>query len=361
VGNCSAGGGYADVGFSHFAFVADRVSGTWHNAVQAPGTAGLNTGGDAFVSSVSCVTGANCSAAGSYADSQGNEQVFVLNRVSGTWQQAHEIPNTGSLNAGGFAGVQSVSCAGAAGNCSLLGAYTDSANHQQLFVADRVNGAWHNAVEIPGTAGLNQGGHAEPGALSCGAALNCSAVGTYQDSSGVTRAFVANRVNGTWQTAVQAPGTAGLSTHEVRLMALSCPSAGNCTAGGRYVDGSSHEQGFVISEVAGTWGTAKQVPGLSGLNVGGLAQVDAVSCSSAGNCAAGGFYEDSAGHEQAFVVDEANGVWGNALEVPGTGTLNVDGNARVVSLSCRSASACSAGGTYVDSAGHLQAFVVKKS
>ena len=32
-------------------------------------------------------------------------------------------------------------------------------------------------------------------------------------------------------------------------------------------------------------------------------------------------------HWQAFVVDEANGHWGNAAEVPGTAALNQGGNA----------------------------------
>lgn len=361
VGNCSAVGAYANVGYNHFPFVADRVSGTWHAAKEVPGTAALlGQNESAFADVVSCRTGGNCSAGGNYQDSQGSTQAFVANRVNGTWGVAKEVPGTATLNAGGDAGVQSLSC-GSAGNCSMLGAYTDAAGHQQLFVANRVSGTWKPAIEIPGTATLNAGSHAEPGALSCGAALNCSAVGTYRDASGVTRAFVANRINGAWHPAFQAPGTAGLSAHEVRLMTLSCPSAGNCTAGGRYLDSSAHEQAFVISEVNGTWGNAKQVPGLAALNVDGLAEVDAVSCASAGNCTAGGNYRDNADHSQAFVADEVNGVWGNALEVPGTGTLNVDGNARVVSLSCRSSTGCSAGGTYVDSAGHLQAFVVTKS
>ena len=47
-----------------------------------------------------------------------------------------------------------------------------------------------------------------------------------------------------------------------------------------------------------------------------------MSCASAGNCSAGGYYTDGAGHEQAFVVSEVNGTWGTAIEVPGTAALN---------------------------------------
>jgi hypothetical protein len=360
-GNCSAGGGYADVSFTHFPFVADRVSGTWHAAKEVPGIGALNTGGSAGTVSVSCRTGANCSAAGGYQDSQSFQQVFVVNRVNGTWGQAREMPGLGALNAGGDAGVEQVSC-GTAGNCSAAGAYTDAGGHQQVFVANRVDGTWKPAAEIPGTATLNAGGHAEPGGVSCGAALNCGAVGSYHDSAGVQRAFVANRINGAWHPAFQAPGTAALSgNHNTRLISVSCPSAGNCSAGGDYVDPSGHVQAFVIGEVNGHWGNALQVPGSAALNAGNDAQVKAVSCVSAGTCTAGGFYEDAAGHLQAFVVDEVNGVWGSAQEVPGTGTLNTGGGAMVTSVSCRSASSCSAGGTYVDGSFHLEAFVVTKS
>ena len=67
----------------------------------------------------------------------------------------------------------------------------------------------------------------------------------------------------------------------------------------------------------GRWGTAIEVPGLAALNTGGYAEVNSVSCGSAGSCAAGGYY---AGHDgQGFVAVERNGRWGRAIEVPGLG------------------------------------------
>jgi hypothetical protein len=60
------------------------------------------------------------------------------------------------------------------------------------------------------------------------------------------------------------------------------------------------------------------------------------------------------------VVSETNRTWGKAIEVPGSGTLNAGGNASVASVSCASAGNCAAGGTYRDSSGHLQAFVVSQ-
>jgi hypothetical protein len=86
-----------------------------------------------------------------------------------------------------------------------------------------------------------------------------------------------------------------------------------------------------------------------------------VSCTSAGNCTAGGFYTDGSDHEQALVVSETNGTWGTAIEVPGSETLNAGGDARVASVSCRSAGRCAVGGTYTDGSGHTQAFVVNQA
>jgi hypothetical protein len=86
-----------------------------------------------------------------------------------------------------------------------------------------------------------------------------------------------------------------------------------------------------------------------------------VSCTSAGNCSAGGSYTDSSGSSQAFVVSEVGGTWGKAVEVPGSATLNAGGNAVVNSVSCASAGHCSAGGTYTDSQKHSQAFLVSQT
>jgi len=62
-------------------------------------------------------------------------------------------------------------------------------------------------------------------------------------------------------------------------------------------------QAFVASEVNGTWHAAIEVPGTAALHQGEAA-VNSVSCASAGNCAAAGFYTGSSGHVQAFVVNE---------------------------------------------------------
>ena len=139
-----------------------------------------------------------------------------------------------------------------------------------------------------------------------------------------TRAAVAARaaaLNGTWRTAREIPGIAALNQGGyAQVDSVSCSSPGNCSPGGWYTDRFGRAQAFIVSEIKGTWRTAIEVPGTAALNKGGNAQVNAVSCASAGNCSACGFYVNNG--YQAFVVSEVNGIWHTAIEVPGTAALN---------------------------------------
>jgi hypothetical protein len=359
-GNCSAGGSYKD-GSGHLqAFVANQVNGTWRKAVEVPGTAALNAGGSASVASVSCPTAGSCSAGGAYTDGSGHLQPFVVSKKKGTWRTAIDVPGSATLNANGNASILSVSCA-SAGNCAAGGFYLDGSGKFQAFVVNQVNGTWHKAIEVPGTATLNADGNASTQSVSCASAGNCVAGGYYDDGSNRFQAFVVGRVNGTWLKAIEVPGTAALNADgNASVNSVSCASAGNCAAGGYYVDGSDHSHPFVVNQVRSTWHKAIVVPGTVTLSKGALAQVHVVSCASAGSCAAAGVYTDGSGHLQAFVVSQVSGTWRKAIEVPGTSTLNKGGEAFMPGLSCSSAGNCSGGGAYTDGSGHQQAFVVSQ-
>jgi hypothetical protein len=360
-GNCTAGGQYLD-GSSHYqAFVVSETNGSWGNAIEVPGSATLNSGGGANTSSVSCATAGNCTAGGTYTDGSGNTQAFVVSETNGSWGNAIEVPGSATLNSGGRASTFSVSCA-TAGNCTAGGYYTDGSAHQQSFVVDETNGSWGNAIEVPGSATLNTGTYAGVNSVSCATAGNCTAGGFYTDGSEQQYAFVVDETNGSWGNAIEVPGSATLNTGTyAAVWSVSCATAGNCTAGGTYTDGSAHQQSFVVDETNGSWGNAIEVPGSATLNTGTYAGVNSVSCATAGNCTAGGFYSDGSEQQYAFVVDETNGSWGNAIEVPGSATLNTGRNANTDSVSCATAGNCTAGGYYTDGSGHQQSFVVDET
>src|SRR5438132_1366023 len=85
----------------------------WGTATQVPGTASPPTfisNDGAVVTQVSCATAGNCAAVGSYTDGSGHKQAFVVDDTNGSWGTATEPPGTATLNTGGDARVNSVSC-----------------------------------------------------------------------------------------------------------------------------------------------------------------------------------------------------------------------------------------------------------
>jgi hypothetical protein len=164
-------------------------AGGWGKAVEVPGTAALSKGGAARASSVSCAAAGSCAAGGVYGDRSGHGQAFVVTEANGRWRTAIEVPGTAALNKGGNAGVASVSC-GAAGSCAAGGRYTGGAGDIQAFVVTEAGGRWRTAIEVPGLAALNKGGEAFIMSVSCGAAGSCAAGGYYRDSLRHRQAFV---------------------------------------------------------------------------------------------------------------------------------------------------------------------------
>jgi hypothetical protein len=207
-------------------------------------------------------------------------------------------------------------------------------------------GTWGKVHTVPGLAALSGGGDSQILSVSCRSVGNCSGGGFYEAVSGATQAFAVSETNGTWGKAKEVPSSGTLNTGgNAQVGAVSCGSAGNCSGGGFYEQLSGHIQAFVVSQSKGIWGKAKEVPGSAVLNAGGYAQVLSVSCVSAGSCSAGGFYSKASNNVQAFVVNESSGTWGTAEQVPGSAALNVDGAAEIDSVSCASAGSCSAAGT----------------
>jgi hypothetical protein len=312
--------------------------------------------------SVSCASAGNCSAAGD--DGSSGDSAFVVDKKHGIWGRAERVPGLAALTGSEAAGLSSLSCT-SAGNCIAYGTYDmvttleQGLIHELAFVVSEKDGKWGTASAVPGLAALDMGGMAAIESLSCGSAGNCSAGGFYNSFKGSGQAFLVTEKHGTWGRARQVPGLSRLAQSPVpnaNVSSVSCGSAGNCSAGGSYGDLKGSGQAFVVSEKRGTWGRAKPVPGLALLNTGGAAVVDSLSCASAGNCSAVGSYNDAHG-TQAFVVSEKRGTWSRAKQVPGLALLNTGGNAEIYSLSCASAGNCSAGGYY--SVGNLSyGFVV---
>jgi Bacterial Ig-like domain (group 3) len=345
-GNCAAIGRDTDGSGNSTMFVVSESDGVWGAGQGVRGPANLVDGfGDD--AQISCASPGDCTAVGDYYAGGEDEQGFVDSQSNGTWAVAQEVPGVTDLAKGEHSLLESVSCA-SAGNCSAGGTYTTAASGS-AFLVDETGGTWGSAVEVPGLASLAGGvTNAEVTSVSCGSAGNCSAAGYFFGKT--NGAFVVNEADGTWGNAEAVPGLAALdSGNDAALTSISCASAGNCSAGGHYSDtyGSRSApavQAFVVDETDGSWGDAEEVPGTAALTTDHFAETTSVSCASAGNCAAGGIYWISATSSQDFVADETAGTWGTAITVPGLTALN-PGHADLNSISCGSAGNCAVGGS----------------
>jgi hypothetical protein len=357
-GNCAADGSYATSSNRARAFVVSEKNGWWGKAMQVPGLAALSgASGDSLAGSLSCASAGNCTAGGSYYPRPAGERAFVVSEKNGWWGRAIKVPGLAALhNNGAYVGIDSVSCA-SAGNCAVTGYYDNGA--PEAFVISDINGSWGRAIEVPGSAAFVTATFAS---VSCISAGNCSAVG-YSGSPTTDASFgplAVSEKNGAWGKAISVPGTAASARNAA--VSVSCGSPGNCVAGGNeapIIYGPY--QAFVVSQKNGSWRKAIEVPGSAALNTGGNAGVLSVSCGSARDCSAGGYYQDGSGDQQAFVASENNGTWGKAIEVPGSARLNAGGFAQVMSVSCTWAGYCAAGGSYTNRSGTDEAFVVSRT
>jgi hypothetical protein len=335
-GNCTAGGVITFNKTYTEAQTVTEVNGFWS---EGGVYAGFQQG--AQENAVSCPpkAPAKCVNVGSYVDAGGKTQA-----LGGP-------ANVATLNVGGNAAIASVTCP-SAGNCAIGGYYTDTHGSRQAFVATEKKGVWNNAREVAGS--LNNGGHAQINSISCASAGNCVAVGQYfryVAPTVSTQAFEVTEKNGSWSSAAEVAGSLNVDGLAVATAVSCAPSSSplSCALGGSYYDKNGHQQAFVDLLKKGSWQKAAAIG--TGHNIGGFAQVSTVSCAAAGDCAAGGFYLTAPGSSQkyeAFVVTLKSFSWQSVEEVPGTQTLNTGTKAQVNSVSCPSVSFCAAGGSYSD-------------
>jgi hypothetical protein len=364
VGRCAAGGAYVDAAGASQPWVADSTGGTF-GAAHRLITLGAVVQRISTVTSISCALPGNCTAGLSLAvipPGQSPESAaFVASEVNGTWSAVQALPSP--VRAGGPPppdAINSLSC-WSPGNC-LAGGYYNSNGVLHTLVALQSGGAWVNLqfTEIPGITNLLRYNAAASNmirSVSCVASGDCSLVGSYTDTSLHTQVFDAAKTAGGSWFAQTLPGSAELNIGgNAQLASVSCAAAGDCATSGFSLPGPGIAQSLVDVEQGGSWVSAQEILGIANLPsaLGGP-----VSCGGVGSCSAVGWYTDTAGHRQAYVVNETSHAWGGAIGV--AGNLNTGGVAESTAVSCASAGICAAGGTYADAAGNIQGFVVDES
>lgn len=364
-GNCAAVGTYVDSSGSTQGLLVTESAGTWAAGAEAALPADAATNPQVYLDPVSCTSAGNCTAVGSYLDSSDTGQVLLLTETDGVWGTGVEAALPANAVAGDGS-LSSVSCA-SPGNCSAVGAYESSTNVLPLLLTETA-GSWTAGIEpsLPANAAAkNQS--APLGSVSCASPGNCTAVGGYFDKSGNSQALLLDETAGHWATGVEAglPGNAATTSayagETVLLYAVSCASAGNCSAVGSYCAGgncntlgngtpSSGEQGLLLTETAGHWttGVEADLP-VDAAGTSPLEYINSISCASAGNCTAVGSYYDGSQHTHLVLLTETAGHWATgikeALPVNAAGAAAQE-ELGVNSVSCSSAGSCTAAGTY---------------
>ena len=147
--------------------------------------------------------------------------------------------------------------------------------------------------------------------VSCSSAGNCTAVGRFWTIDIYTKSFTMTSTNGAWELAQPALSGEGIQFEYSEFYAVSCPTDGNCTTVGYFLDsGGNGYEAFTMTSANGVWELAQraQFPGDNGPQ----ARFRSVSCSSPGNCTAVGTFVNSDGNDEAFTMTSIDGEWDTA-------------------------------------------------
>jgi hypothetical protein len=318
-------------------------------ATRLPAPSGSPKTAEVQISAISCTSVGNCTAAGSYLPNRNSTtQTSVIDEeVSGRWTRAQLLQAPANATTGSF--LSAISCP-SPGDCVALGFYF-AGEVGESYVASESAGTWSRGVELPlpGNAAGGSFSLALAWSLSCTLITSCVVVGTYAATSG-NPAFIDTESGGVWSAAEAVMPSDATTPEDARLEAVSCTSAGNCVAVGSYSNAHG-DQLVAATETSGAWGRAVRVAfPANSLRVEGIQpSFDAVSCPSTTTCVAGGAYNTSHGTEGLF-DSETGGTWGTPTEarLPHT-ALTKGQSAGVQTLACSSASQCVAGGFYTSS------------
>ncbi len=336
------------------AAVTTRAAGVTQTAIEAPLPAGANQKKWVTLSQVVCPSVTGCVATGGYNLPPASNQVghlLALSKRGAKWELDATPANLGVI----------------ALACPSVGTCVGTARGRStgVYVVTQQGRSWRSSV-------VQLRGDLEAAktfpvlrSASCGSAGNCAAVGTYttfKPHDVEPHALLVNEKDGIWGAGVDAQlppdaattsdvngdGPGGVAT------VVSCPSAGNCVAGGTYavrVGDLNEPAGWVATEQAGEWEQAVSVQ-LPGGGTAGDHFGTGLSCPSVGVCTVVGGYTDRNGREQGLIAQERRGVWlpGIRAPVPRGGSAPNEPNAfddPLFGVSCADASDCAAIGAYV--------------
>jgi hypothetical protein len=330
---CTAVGSYGTNGGSTV-MLAESWNGTSWGIQHAPSPAGAT--GSEFLG-VSCTAPGACTAVGAVTissaafrgsgDSGGSSvTVGLAERWNGASWRAQIIPSAGRSTGTGFAAV---SCS-AATACTAAGSYNTTSHLSRPVAAAWGGTSWHRQA-TPARAGASAASGLV--GVSCASVRTCIAVGFSTATTGESTTL-AERWDGRRWRIQPSPVPAG--TVSAGLSGVSCPSPRACTAVGEFF-GSGQRELPLAERWDGTGWRIQPVPGPAGARRG--SELSAVSCPSATRCFAVGHYFTRSG--SVALAETWNGARWAVQPLPGAVS-----NTFLLGVSCVTPRACVAVGSY---------------
>ena len=341
--------------------------GSW-TAAEAPLPANAD-GSWAYLTGVSCPSSSDCVATGNYSDSSASDTSGVgdgllLTLSGGSWTAA-EAPLPANANHTGVY-LDAVSCASSS-TCVAVGeydiTYTEGANsqgeYQNGMLLTLTNGSW-TAAPAPPVPNSRQYSSVNVTAVSCPSASYCVATGSYSDGTTYDSDGLLLTLSGGSWTAAEAPvpsDDTNIPNLSVETFGVSCPSTSECMAtegggNGSATSASQDDTYWALLTSAGQTWNPDEAPTTTTPFV-------TLSCPSATECVSVG----ATGGEQLQLVTWSAGSgpsWTTAT-LPPPANADASRGFEVNGISCPSAAACVAVGSYTDTSGNQDGLLLTES
>jgi hypothetical protein len=317
-GNCTAVGAYRVP--QDTPLVMQEQGGTWGVATepQLPANAARTRDPDypdagGALSLVACPSASRCTAAGTYTnqDALYSQYGWILDGSPAMAELPGDANVYGQPERSGtspFFGFTGLACPGA-GECTAVGGYWGRPDLQQGLILREYHGVWLQGTRapVPANAGPNRTGPNEfvnpLTGLACGGMADCAAIGWYVDRWQHRRGLLLTGHGTSWRASeLLLPGSAP-RTAVPRLASVACPSPGTCVAVGSYAF-RGRTYGLIVAERRGRWGRAVRtaLPRDAAPAGRSRAFLNSVSCASATSCTAVGDYASRSGRTRALLL-----------------------------------------------------------
>ena len=328
--SCVGEAGCAAVGI-HVEFYAKERAETRAETTMATKAPPVPTGATkGALAGTSCATSTSCIAVGSYNSSEGT--FGLAEEWTGLeWKkQAPPTPSGGTLTE-----LHHVSCTGPS-ECTAVGSYKNSSG-TIVTLAERLSGSGWQVQSTPNPLGAQE---SRLSGVSCTSASSCVAVGFAKSKSGALEGF-SETFNGSEWTLKSTPAPSGATAS--RLLDVACAAAGSCTAVGSYTNASGETLTLAESYNGSVW-EVQTTPNPEGAK---SAELDAISCPAQESCTAVGSYTNASGKSEAFAEGYNGSEWQlQSLEAPSGATAT-----SLSGITCTALGACVAVGSSTSTGG----------